>query len=140
MTPVLVDRFNRRKCLKYGALLFALPIESKSEMIEYVKDGVERKFPYCDYTFTPTSAWNYAFAGDSFTVEELPYKNAFSRTNPPIKIKGEFAPVKWGYEKGHNLVASKNAGSKIIGKPENLAMQPYGATYLRVTEMKKVTK
>lgn len=138
MKPLLVDRFSGRKCLKYGPLLFALPIESKCEKLEYVKDGVERKFPYCDYTFTPISAWNYAFCGDSFSVEELPYKNAFSRANPPIKIKADFFPVKWGYEKGHQLVASKNAGNKIVGERQSLFMQPYGATYLRITEMNKV--
>jgi hypothetical protein len=141
MAPVLIDRPLGKKCLKYGPLLFALPIQSKCEMHEYVKNGVERKFPYCDYSFKPISAWNYAFAGnESFMVEELPYKNAFSRTNPPIKIKGKFFPVKWKYEKGHELVASKNAGKEIVGEEENLFMQPYGATYLRVAEMHKVSK
>lgn len=140
MTPVLVDRFGARKCLKYGPLLFALPIESKCESYEYVKDGVQRKFPYCDYSFIPISAWNYAFASENFIVEELPYINAFSRTNPPIKIGTKFFPVKWGYERGHELVASKTAGTKIVGEEKNLFMQPYGATYLRVTEMHKVNK
>ncbi len=140
MTPVLVDRFSGRKCLKYGPLLFALPVESKCESHEYVKNGVERKFPYCDYSFEPISAWNYAFAGDIFTVEELPYINAFSRTNPPLKISAKFLPVKWKYERGYPYVASKKAGTQIIGDEENLSMQPYGATYLRVTEMCKVNK
>ena len=139
MTPILVDRFSGRKCLKYGPLLFALPIESKCESHEYVRNGVERKFPYCDYSFTPISAWNYAFYGDNFMVEELPYKNAFSRTNPPIKISAKLIPVKWGYESSHDFVADKNAGAQIVGKEENLFMQPYGATYLRVTEMRKVS-
>jgi hypothetical protein len=130
---------GKRKCLKYGPLLFALPIESKCESHEYVRNGVERKFPYCDYSFTPISAWNYAFYGDNFMIEELPYKNAFSRTNPPIKISAKLIPVKWGYEKTHDFVADKNAGAQIVGKEENLFMQPYGATYLRVTEMRKVS-
>lgn len=141
MSPVLIDRPLGKKCLKYGALLFALPIESKVERYEYVSNGVERKFPYCDYSFEPVSNWNYAFAGDeAFMVEELPYENAFSRANPPVKIEATFFPVKWGYEKGHELVASKNAGKQIVGEKEKLLMQPYGATYLRVTELHKVSK
>jgi hypothetical protein len=138
MRPVLMDRVGGRKCLKYGALLFALPIESEKKMREYEKNGVERKFPYCDYSFTPKSAWNYAFKSENFVVEELPFDNAFSRENPPLKIKGEFYPVKWNFEKGYDLVVSTDAGKKVVGTAEELSMQPYGTTYLRITEMRKI--
>ena len=138
MRPVLMDRVGGRKCLKYGALLFALPIESEKTMREYEKNGVERKFPYCDYSFTPKSAWNYAFKSENFVVEELPFDNAFSRENPPLKIKGEFYPVKWNFEKGYDLVVSTDAGKKVVGTAEELSMQPYGTTYLRITEMRKI--
>ena len=33
-------------------------------MLEYTRNGVERKFPYCDYEIYPESRWNYAFADE----------------------------------------------------------------------------
>jgi hypothetical protein len=34
--------------VKYGNLVFALPIEFEKNVREYEKNGVERKYPYCD--------------------------------------------------------------------------------------------
>lgn len=133
--PVLRERPDGRKCLRYGALLFALPIKYREERHEYVRDGVERKFPYCDYEYLPTGEWRYAFAGDAFTVEERKYALPFDRKNPPLVVKGEFAPVEWEFEEGYDLVAARKAGTKRTGKNEIREMFPYGATYLRMTEM-----
>ena len=36
--------------------------------VEYTENGVERKFPYCDYQFIPKTPWNYGYAGDEFEV------------------------------------------------------------------------
>ena len=107
-------------------------------MNEYVKNNVERKFPYCDYEFTPTSEWRYAFAGDDFKVIECDYNLPFDRENPPLKIEGEFALVNWNYEKDMELVASIKPSNERIGENVTLKMQPYGATYLRITEMAKI--
>jgi hypothetical protein len=134
----LTNRPNGAKCVNYGALLFALPIAGEKKIVEYEKNGVVRKFPYCDYEIKPVGEWRYAFAADRFTVEERDYDLPFDRQNPPIVIKGEFAPVEWGYEKGYDLIADKTAGSIRRGENQVLAMQPYGATELRITEMKKI--
>lgn len=123
-----------RVCVKYGALLFALPIAGKKTMREYTENGVERKFPYCDYTITPTGEWRYALAGDQFEVEEREYGLPFDRNAPPLIIRAEFAPVEWAYEEGHDMVAARRAGSVRRGENVTLAMQPYGATDLRITE------
>ncbi len=131
----LVERPEGRKCVKYGNLLFSLPIQAEKKMFEYERDGVERKFPYCDYSFEPVGEWRYAFASDKFEVIECEYENAFSRANPPLKIKATLAPVEWGYEEGHELVAAKKVGTKRVGENVTKELQPYGATYLRVTEM-----
>ena len=64
----------------------------------------------------------------------------FDRENPPLVIKGEFAPVEWGYEKGYDLIVDKTAGSIRRGDNEILCMQPYGSTELRITEMKLLDK
>lgn len=134
----LTNRPNGAKCVNYGALLFALPIAGEKKIVEYEKSGVVRKFPYCDYEIKPVGEWRYAFAADKFTVEERDYDLPFDRQNPPIVIKGEFAPVEWGYEKGYDLIADKTPGSIRRGENQVLAMQPYGATELRITEMKKI--
>ncbi len=31
----------------------ALPIEARVKKLEYIRDGVERKAPYCDYEMSP---------------------------------------------------------------------------------------
>ncbi len=135
-------RFEQRpggaQCVKYGQLLFALPIAHETSRLEYVSNGVERKYPYCDYAFYPTENWQYAFAADSLVVEECDYENAFSRTNPPLKIKTSLAPVEWGYEQGYDDIACSVAGDVRVGENVEKCLVPYGATYLRITEMKSV--
>lgn len=134
----LCDRPNNHKCVRYGNLLFALPISYKKQSYEYERDGVKRKKPYCDYSFTPTSNWQYAFASTNFTVEECEFDNAFSRKNPPIKIKATLAPVKWDFETGYEDIASSIAGDIRVGDNIEKYLYPYGATYLRITEMKLI--
>ena len=43
--PQFVERPRGMSVLWRGPLLFSLPIPSRSEKHEYVRDGVERKFP-----------------------------------------------------------------------------------------------
>ena len=134
----MIGRPDDRYYVRYGALAFSLPIEEKREVIEYVKDGVERKYPYCDYALTPVSKWRYAFVeGTKLSVEELPYGKAFSRKLPPLKIKVTLAPVEWKTVCG-GLVADEKAGTKRTGENEELYLQPYGCTNLRITEMGKI--
>lgn len=133
--PRLEKRPDNRYCLKYGALLFALPVKSEMTMYEYVKDGVERKFPYCDYEITPVGEWKYAFTNAKFEVKEQSYDLPFDREKPPVVIQTRLVPVEWEYAQDMPLVASPKAGTKKIGEEKTLCLQPYGATYLRMTEM-----
>lgn len=135
MKAKLETRPEGRMCLKYGALLFALPVESEKRIREYEKDGVRRKFPYCDYSITPVGEWRYAFASEEFAVREEPYGLPFDRRRAPITISAQFAPVVWDYEKGYDLIACRTAGTVRRGENVRLEMRPYGATDLRVTEM-----
>lgn len=49
-------------------------------MLEYTKDGIERKYPYCDYEILPTSSWNFSFIKKSdFDVIECDYDLPFDR-------------------------------------------------------------
>ena len=133
--PELHQRPGNRYCLKYGALLYALPVKGEKRKHEYVRNGVERKYPYCDYEILPTGEWRYAFAGGGFCVKEREYTLPFDRESPPVVIETRLTPVEWRYAEGMPLVASPEAGTKRRGPEETLCLQPYGSTDLRVTEM-----
>ena len=66
-------------------MLYSLPVKERWEKREYVRDGVERKFPYCDYEIFAESPWNYGFAGENFLPEEHGVGEIpFSHDHPPI--------------------------------------------------------
>ena len=130
----LFERDNDMYCLRRGNLTFSLPIGERWEKKEFVRDGVERKFPYCDYEIYPTTAWNYAFAGEDFSIEfgevgETP----FSPEEAPIKIKAKFVPIDWEIVNG--ICTETPLSREPKGETVELEMIPYGCTNLRMTEM-----
>lgn len=130
----LCERDNDMYCVRRGNLTFSLPIGERWEKKEYVRDGVERKFPYCDYEIYPTTPWNYAFASDSFEVSfgEVG-KMPFSPEEAPLKIKTKFVPIEWDIVDG---ICSEVPSSRVpTGETVELEMIPYGCTNLRMTEM-----
>ncbi len=138
--PHLVSRPNGNRVAEYGPLVFALPIEAEYRMLEYERDGVERKFPYCDYELSPKSEWRYGFASASFEViEQTGNDYPFSASAPSLSLKARMARVDWDYEDGYDDVSAETAVSrKPIGEVEEKILIPYGATALRVTEMVRV--
>ncbi len=136
-TPKLVSRPNNLKAVEYGALVFALPIETEYKMKEYERDGVVRKFPYCDYELYPKSAWNYGFASKDFTVCEKEGDSIpFSSKHPRITLKAKMCHVPWDYADGFATVADKAPKSnKAISAPIEMELVPYGCAKLRMTEM-----
>ena len=137
-TPVL--RFEKRPremyALWYGNLLFSLPISFRSEMREYEKDGVIRKFPYCDYYHYPTSAWQYGFTSsdiEGIRVSEHSYTHPFSPDTPPVTLTLALSPIPWQMPDGRCAVTPDSR--KAVGAPEALTLIPYGASVLRMTEM-----
>jgi hypothetical protein len=123
-------------------LVFALPIEAEYKMLEFTRDGVERKFPYCDYELSPKSEWRYGFAGATLEVVELDGCDVpFSEKQPSLALKASMARVDWDFEDGYdNVSAEKPRSDRAIAAPEEKLPIPYGATMLRVTEMVKVKK
>jgi len=138
--PRLNHRPHNLKALSYGPLMFSLPIKAKWVMKEYEKNGVERKFPYCDYELLPESPWNYGFAGDSFAVRENEVTDIpFSFDHPPVTISAKMAPVQWDYADGYDSVANVTpVSSRAIGEAETVELIPYGCAKLRMTEMPKI--
>lgn len=128
------ERDNDMYCVRRGNLTFSLPVGERWEKKEYVRDGVERKFPYCDYEIYPTTPWNYAFASDNFEVSFGEVGNMpFSPEEAPLKIKTKFVPIEWDIVDG---ICSEVPSSRVpTGETIELDMIPYGCTNLRMTEM-----
>jgi hypothetical protein len=137
--PHLTARPGGTYVAEYGPLVFALPIEAEYKKLEFTRDGVERKFPYCDYELTPKSEWRYGFASARLEVIEAEGNEyPFSESQPSLALKATLAPVAWDYADGYDNVAAEKASSR---KPQGAAVEkvliPYGSTMLRVTEMVK---
>ncbi|MBQ7347868.1 MAG: glycoside hydrolase family 127 protein [Clostridia bacterium] len=136
--PVLTARPNRLYTVNCGSLLFALPVESECEMREYIKQNVERKFPYCDYEICGISDWNFAFASRDLQVEEreMPSDYPFSSQNPPVVVHAALCHIDWGFEDGYDTVCAKVPNRrKALDAPQKLTLYPYGCAKLRMTEM-----
>ena len=128
----IVPRPENMVCVRRGALFYSIPIKEKWEKVEYTKDGVERKYPYCDYYIYPLSKWNYALADDKFEISEQEFDLPFNTENPPIILTANAAEIEWGFNLGHcdRLPLSTNP----ISKSQKIKMIPYGCTNLRMTE------
>ena len=134
-TPHFVKYAYDLNYVKYGNLVFSLPIEAEKIMCEYEKDGVERKFPYCDYELIPKSDWNYGFADTALKAESKTSGDiSFSQSNPPITITAKMQKIDWGLEDGYESVCARIPQSLTpVSKVEELSLIPYGCAKLRIT-------
>lgn len=137
---VFEDRPRDMAVLRRGPLYYSVWIEEDWKMHEYVRDGVERKYPYCDYEIYPKSKWNYAFAGDTFEVsEQVIVDYPFSSEHPPVTLKAKMVEINWGMEKGYNDLCAKEPAERTpLGDAVEVTLKPYGCTNLRMTEMPKL--
>lgn len=135
--PSFESRPHQLYTVKCGSLVFSVPIKYSKKMYEYEDNGVERKYPYCDYEYIPESPWNYAYCGTSLTPERKGLSAIpFSSENPPITIKANVKKINWGFEDGYETVCAKIPYSKEpIGSAEELLLYPYGCSKLRMTEL-----
>ena len=120
--------------IPFYCIFYSIPIAEKWVPIEYTDNGVERKFPYCDYYIYPMSKWNFGLVSKDFSVTETPYDIPFSPSNPPISLKANVAEIKWGFNNGHCDPCPDNF-KKPIGPTQQIDMIPYGCTNLRITEI-----
>lgn len=132
---VLADRPRNMKVLWRGPLLYSVAIKERWEMLEYTRNGVERKFPYCDYEIFPESKWNYAFAQDAtFAATERPIgKYPFSAEEPPVEISAKMVCVDW--RDAYGVALEEPESRKRISDAQSVRMIPYGCARLRMTEM-----
>ncbi len=120
-----------------GSLVFSVPVKYEKKMYEYEKDGVERKYPYCDYEYIPASDWNYAYCGELLEVERNEVNGIpFSSEHPPVTVKATVKKINWGLEDGYESVCSKLPQSRdAISGEEEILLYPYGCAKLRMTEI-----
>lgn len=135
--PRLVKQRSGLWSAEYGPLVFALPVRAQYRKLEYEQDGVERRFPYCDYELLPQSEWRYGFDGGPLTVclqegDEIP----FSSICPSVTLKAGLCPVEWEFADGYDSVCAKMpVSASAAGRAEEMQLYPYGCAKLRMTEM-----
>ncbi|MBR5314845.1 MAG: glycoside hydrolase family 127 protein, partial [Clostridia bacterium] len=141
-TKIRVDqRPHSLNTVRCGSLVFSVPVKYETNMLEYERDGVERKFPYCDYELIPVSDWNYAYCSDDFelcrnAMSDVP----FSSKNPSVTVKAYVKKINWGYEDGYDTVCAKIPESREpVGEKEEIILYPYGCAKLRMTELPIIT-
>ncbi len=137
--PVLKERPNGLYALQAGSLLFSVPIKYKKIMREYTRRGVDRKYPYCDWQFSPETPWNYGFADDCFEItRNSPGDIPFSASEPPVTVKTDMHRINWGLKFPYKSVCRKTPlSSKPLSAKEEVTLIPYGCAKLRMTEMPK---
>lgn len=136
-----LPEFRKSPCgmnyVRCGSIVYSVPIKYKKNMLEYERDGVLRKFPYCDYEYIPQSDWNYAYKNSSLILEQKTVGDIpFSSSCPPSVIKATVQKISWGFEDGYDTVCKKYPESiSPVGAPETIELYPYGCAKLRMTEL-----
>ena len=136
-TPHFIKRPHDLYAVSYGPLIFALPVPVRYVKQEYTKDGVERRFPYCDYELYPEGPWNYGFADTKLEVVEMEGDEIpFSSGHPRLSVMAAMANINWPHEECYRDVAAyKPADTRALSKPCKVRLIPYGCAKLRMTEM-----
>lgn len=140
VAPRFTDRPHGLKSVRCGSLVFSVPVRFKRKMLEYERDGVERRMPYCDYELIPLSDWNYAYCSDSLEVCRKGVGDTpFFSAEPPVVIKTAVKKIDWGYEDGYDTVCAKIPESREpISDEIEIELHPYGCAKLRMTEIPKI--
>ncbi len=123
----------------YGSLVFSLPVQREVTLHEYTdKDGVERKFPYCDYHYKGVSDWNFAYTSRELQVEELDPADEipFSSKHPTLVLHAKLSHIDWGFADGYETVCAKLPEHRTpLDQPALYPLYPYGCAKLRMTEI-----
>lgn len=136
----LIPGYGDMYYLRRGALLYTVAIGEKWNRMEYVRDNIDRIYPYCDYEIIPQSPWNYAFAGESFTFTEQDFDingYIFSPENAPLSATAEMYTINWG-EDGGKCCDVPQSREPMGESTETVKLLPYGCTSLHMTIIPKI--
>lgn len=132
----LKPRPNGLFSVRRGPLVYSLPIAYEKRALEYERDGVERKYPYCDYEYLPRAEWQYALRGGFEPEERGVGETPFSSSAPPAVLKTQKRRIDWGFEPGFDSVCAREPRSRTpLGAAEPAELWPYGCAKLRLTEL-----
>ena len=130
--------------VKYGNLVFALPLEINKKRWEYTAEKVRRKYPYCDYLMTAKSDWERGFASKESDIKitfNPKSKDPFTVSDPGITAEVETVGINWGLDKDCRIISSPAPASEIpLSGPEKTVLVPYAAAKLRMTVMPRTGK
>lgn len=130
----LLHRPSGMAAVKRGPLVYSVAIAEEWHRLEFIRADVERKFPYCDYEIHAKSKWNYAFASDSFTVNEFDVLDMpFSPQQAPVTLTAKLVEIPWSKKNG--VCSEKPDSLTPISEPYDVKLIPYGCTNIRMTEM-----
>lgn len=137
VAPYFEKRPYQLNTVRCGSLVFSVPVGYEKKMYEFERDGVERKFPYCDYEYIPTTDWNYAYCSSELQVQRNGVSDIpFSCERPAVTIKTLVKKINWGLEDGYETVCAKQPESREpVGEAEDILLCPYGSAKLRMTEL-----
>lgn len=135
--PHFVKRPYELTAVQCGSLVFSVPVQYEKKMYEYEKNGVERKYPYCDYEYWPKSDWNYAYCGGALTLHRRETDAVpFSSGHPPVTVTARAVQIDWGMEPGYDALCAKTPRSRTpLGDAAEIELYPYGCAKLRMTEL-----
>lgn len=135
--PEIFDRPHDLKSVRCGSLVFSLPIAFEEKRCEYENKGIERKHPYCDYEYRPTSEWQYGYSSPFFELEKRELSDIpFSSRKPPVVVKAKVVRIPWGFEPRFETVCAKVPESRTpFGEANVIELYPYGCAKLRMTEL-----
>ena len=128
----LIPRPEGLYALRRGPLVFSLPVRIRAQKVEYTRDGVDRRFPYCDYALYPNSPWNYGFASTQFEPVEHALTNPFDPATPAMTLKTTLQRVAWDSADGF---CAALPDTSVTGETTECELIPYGAAKLRMTEL-----
>ena len=106
-------------------------------MLEYEENGIERKYPSCDYEYIPTSEWQYGYSSPFFKLEKREISDIpFSSQKPPVVVKANVIRIPWGLAPGYNTVCAEVPQSRTPwGEAKEIELFPYGCAKLKMTEL-----
>jgi len=132
----IADRPNGAVAVYRGPLLYSLNIgQDMKQTAHYYMNSY-------DYEITPTMSFAWGIQLDRKNLENsLKFEYSgnvgdtpFSLKGTPVKVKAKFAPIAWGQYK-NTAVAPPQSPVEAIGGVVEYEMIPYGAGYLRMTEL-----
>ncbi|MBQ9117537.1 MAG: hypothetical protein IJY04_10995, partial [Clostridia bacterium] len=97
--------------------------------------GTERVYPFCDYTVTSDSKWNYAFESSlepEYSESEIG-ECPFSAEGAPCHITVNAREIPWIKEFGR--CRPRPESLEPVSDTVRIELIPYGCTHLRMTEL-----